>query len=110
MRFGIPRLSSAARRGYYKYCRKTGELAQAIGAYLFDPDRLVCRAVIGATGGRPIVFTDATVVLDDGTPGQGRVDRNAVERAMAAHGMSDPIEQQIHFACLPRAIAQAHQR
>jgi carbon-monoxide dehydrogenase medium subunit len=106
----IPRLSSAARWGYYKYCRKTGELAQAIGAYLFDPDRLVCRAAIGATGGRPIVFTDATVVLDDGMPGQGRVDRIAVERAMAAHGMSDPIKQPIHLACLRRAIAQAHQR
>lgn len=106
----IPRLSRAARWGYYKYCRKTGELAQAIGAYLFDPDRFICRAVIGATGGRPIVFTDATAVFGDGTPSQGPVDRNAVEQAMAAHGMSDPIEQQIHFACLRRAIAQAHQR
>ena len=30
----IPRLSRPARWGYYKHCRKTGELAQAIGAYL----------------------------------------------------------------------------
>ena len=44
----VPRFSSAARWGYYKSCRKTGEFAHAIGAYLLDPDRSVCRAVIGA--------------------------------------------------------------
>src|SRR6185312_6202035 len=34
----IPRFSSAARWGYYKSCRKTGEFAHAIGAYLHDPE------------------------------------------------------------------------
>ena len=29
----IPRLSPAARWGYYKICRKTGEFAHAIGAF-----------------------------------------------------------------------------
>lgn len=106
----IPRLSPAARWGYYKYCRKTGELAQAIGAYLFDPDRSVCRGVIGATGGKPIVLTGAQALFGGGAPGHGSIDRKAVERTMAAHGMSDPVEQQIHFACLRRAIAHAHQR
>ena len=106
----VPRLSRAARWGYYKYCRKTGELAQASGAYLFDPDRSVHRAVIGATGGKPIVFTDAAALFGGGAPGQGALDRTSAERAMTAHGMTDPVEQQIHFACLRRAIAQAHQR
>ena len=45
----IPQPSRAARWGYYKVCRKPGEFAQAIGAVLFDPERAVCRAVIGAT-------------------------------------------------------------
>lgn len=105
----IPRLSRGARWGYYKYCRKTGELAQAIGAYFYDPERSVCRAVIGATGGKPIVFTDAAALFG-GTPGaQTSIDRKVVDQAMTAHGMTDAIEQQIHFACLRRAIAQAYQ-
>jgi carbon-monoxide dehydrogenase medium subunit len=101
----VPRLSSNARWGYYKHCRKTGELAHAIGAYLHDPDRGVRRAVIGATGTTPIVFADAAALFD-GNSG-GAIDRRFVERAMTAHGMSDPIEQQIHFACLRRAVEQA---
>jgi aerobic carbon-monoxide dehydrogenase medium subunit len=106
----VPRLGRAARWGYYKHCRKTGELAQAIGAYLHDPDRAICRAVIGATGGRPILLTDAGALFGGREPCEAAIDRKAVQRAMTAHGMTDPIEQQIHFACLRRAIAQAYQR
>ena len=103
----VPRLSSAARWGYYKSCRKTGEFAHAIGAYLHDPDRSVCRAVIGATGGKPIVFTDARALFGGAPGAQKPIDRKLVDQAMAAHGLTDPIEQQIHFVCLRRAIAQA---
>lgn len=101
----VPRLSRSSRWGYYKHCRKTGELAQAIGAFLHDPERAVCRAVIGATGSRPLVFSDATALFG-GKP-DGVIDRTLVERAMTAHGMTDLIDQQVHFACLRRAIAQA---
>lgn len=105
----IPRLSRGARWGYYKSCRKTGEFAQAIGAYLHDPDRSVTRAVIGATGGRPILFTDASRLF--GSPASAEtLDRPLVEQIMVAHGMTDPIEQQIHFTCLRRAIAQAQRQ
>lgn len=101
----VPRVSPSSRWGYYKHCRKTGELAQAIGAFLHDPERAVCRAVIGATGSRPLVFTDATALF--GGKSGGVIDRALVERAMTAHGMTDLIDQQVHFACLRRAIAQA---
>lgn len=105
----VRRLSSAARWGYYKSCRKTGDLAHAIGAYLYDPDRSVCRAVIGATGSKPIVFTDAAALFGGVGGVQGTIDRKLVDQAMATHGLTDPIDQQIHFACLRRAIAQANQ-
>jgi aerobic carbon-monoxide dehydrogenase medium subunit len=101
----VPRLSASSRWGYYKHCRKTGELAHAIGAFLYDPERAVCRAVIGATGSRPLVFTDATALFG-GEPSDV-IDRALVESAMTAHGMTDLIDQQIHFACLRRAIVQA---
>jgi carbon-monoxide dehydrogenase medium subunit len=105
----VHRVSPSARWGYYKHCRKTGELAQAVGAFLYDPDRSICRAVIGATGTKPIVFTDATALFGGVGP-LGRIDHSFVERAMTAHGMTDPIEQQVHFACLRRAVAQANRR
>ena len=103
----IPKVSAGARWGYYKHCRKTGELAGAIGAYFYDPDRSICRAVLGATGTRPLVFNDAKALFGGGTPG-GAIDRSFIKNAMAGHGMTDPIGQQVHVACLKRAIAQAH--
>jgi len=48
VRVEVPRLSKSARWGYYKNCRKPGEFAHAIGAFVTDPDRGVSRAVIGA--------------------------------------------------------------
>jgi len=101
----VRRASRSARWGYYKHCRKTGEFAHAIGACFFDPESSVCRAVIGATGSRPIVFVDATSML--GGKLEDAIDRQVAEHAMRAHGMTDPIEQQVHFVCLRRAIEQA---
>ena len=104
----VRRVSRFARWGYYKHCRKTGEFAHAIGAFFNDPESSVCRAVIGATGSRPIVFVDAANMLG-GKP-EGAIDRHVVEHAMGAHGMTDPIDQQIHFVCLRRAIEQARRQ
>ncbi len=104
----VRRVSRFAQWGYYKHCRKTGEFAHAIGAFFYDPESSVCRAVIGATGSRPIVFVDAANIL--GGKLEGAIDRHVVEHAMSAHGMSDPIEQQIHFVCLRRAIEQARRQ
>ena len=36
-RIEVPRTSARARFGFYKLCRKTGELAEAMGAVLVDP-------------------------------------------------------------------------
>jgi carbon-monoxide dehydrogenase medium subunit len=104
----VRRVSRSAHWGYYKHCRKAGEFAHAIGAFFNDPESSVCRAVIGATGGRPIVFADAANIAG-GRPG-APLDRDLVGRTMNTHGMTDPIEQQIHFICLRRAIEQARRQ
>ena len=57
----IPKVSSEARWGYYKACRKPGEFAHAMAAVLIDPARNIRRAVIGAVGGAPIVLDGANV-------------------------------------------------
>jgi len=51
----IPRYSAEARWGYHKICRKVGEFADAIGAFVADPASRTCRVVFGATGGAPLL-------------------------------------------------------
>ena len=76
---------------------------------LFDPERAVCRAVIGAVESRPVVFADARALFG-GRPEAGlprRFDREPARAALAAAGMTDPIAQQIHLVALRRAVEQA---
>ena len=109
VRVVVPRLSKSARWGYYKSCRKTGEFAHAIGAFMTDPDRGVSRAVIGATESRPIVIAKAGNVIGDGRAPRlsDSFDRGAVGEILEKAGMVDPLDKQTHVAALRRAIEQA---
>jgi carbon-monoxide dehydrogenase medium subunit len=104
----VPKLSASARWGYYKSCRKTGEFAHAIGAFLTDPDRGVSRAVIGATETRPFVVMDAAALIGDGRNPERVFDQDAVGRLCESLGMTDPIDRQTHVVALRRAIERAH--
>lgn len=105
----IPRLSSRAQWGYCKISRKTGEMAQAIGAVLHDPERAFFRAVLGATESVPIVFSDAAVLFrgELAAARTGAIDTAAVARALHAAGVADPLDQQIYVAALKRALQRA---
>jgi carbon-monoxide dehydrogenase medium subunit len=93
----IPKLSASARWGYYKFCRKPGEFAEAVGAVLVDPERNVCRAVIGATHGAPHVIEDARFLTE-------RFDSERAMAAIEAAGLGeDSYERQIHHTALKRA-------
>jgi aerobic carbon-monoxide dehydrogenase medium subunit len=104
----IPRLSKAARWAYLKKCRKTGEFAHAIGAILIDPDRNICRAVIGATESRPIVLGDARGLFGGTDPGKA-FDVHLADRILMDAGLADPLDRRIHAVTLRRAAAQAFQ-
>jgi len=104
----IPRQSRGARWGYYKVCRKTGEFAHAIGAFLHDSERSVCRAIVGAVGTKPIVLTDARKLFNGVVGSPDSLNVPFVQDAINAHGMTDAIDQKIHIVALRRAIAQAH--
>jgi carbon-monoxide dehydrogenase medium subunit len=102
----VPRLSPRRRWGFYKFCRKAGEYAHAIGAVLFDPERAVCRAVIGATESTPIVVPDATPLFG-GRPEDGlarNYDRALTATLLDAKGKRAPFERQIHLTVLERAV------
>jgi carbon-monoxide dehydrogenase medium subunit len=105
----VPRLSPGRRWGFYKFCRKVGEFAHAIGAVLFDPERAVCRAVIGATESTPIVVPDAAPLFG-GRPEDGlaqNYDPALAETLLDEKGKRDPFERQIHLVALERAIQLA---
>ncbi|MGH8700510.1 MAG: FAD binding domain-containing protein [Burkholderiales bacterium] len=105
----IPRLSRDARWGFHKIARKTGEMAQAIGAVLHDPARGIVRAVIGATESVPLVFTDAAALFK-GNPEAGLAnayDPGAAARALDDAGITDAVDRQLHLVALKRAINQA---
>lgn len=105
----IPRLSAGARWGFCKVSRKTGEMAQAIGAVLHDPQRGVFRAVIGATESMPVVFTDAAALFGGsrGADLRGSFDPGTAARALEAAGVTDALDNHVHVAALKRAVAQA---
>jgi carbon-monoxide dehydrogenase medium subunit len=103
----VPRHSPASRWGFYKLCRKTGEFAHAIGVYHDDRDRNLCRAVIGATGGAPIVIADRARLFGGKEPAAGALDEPYVRQTMVAAGLTDAIEQTVRFTALRRAIAKA---
>jgi carbon-monoxide dehydrogenase medium subunit len=94
----VPKLSAGARWGYYKLTRKAGEFAHAIGAVVRDPARNVFRAVVGATGGAPIVVVDATKLLGDSAACAAVIDATPLK--------DDPYTRQIHRVALERALKQ----
>ena len=87
----IPERSPRTRYGYWKFCRKAGEVAQAIGAALHDPDTKEWRAVIGAVEGAPYVLKN----------------NQPAEDAVATAGIgNDPYSRRLHAVALKRAVAQ----
>ena len=82
----IPKRSRRARYGYWKFCRKAGEFAHAIGAVLHDPETSESRAVVGALAGPPRLVDEKTFdVADIG---------------------EDAYSRRLHAVALKRAFAQ----
>ena len=79
----VPKRSKRARYGYWKFCRKAGEFAQAIGAALHDPERNETRRVMGALEGPPQLVADTEAIFGE-----------------------DPYSRQLHAVALRRAMAQ----
>lgn len=102
----IPRPSAAARWGYFKHCKRTGEFPEAAAAALFDPERRVARIFVGALSGTPKSLTQ----LAQGIAQQGAtaLTTTAVDRAIAAVVPElDAIARKMHAAAAMRALRQA---
>ena len=100
----VPLYTADMRWGYYKFCRKTGEFADAIGAFVDDPVRGVRRGLVGATDGAPYVITDASPLLD------GWDASFAALQLQAAGLQPDSYEYRVHEVALRRAAMQVSQQ
>lgn len=99
----VPRFSKSARWGHYKINRKTGEFAHAMAIVLNDPERDVCRLVIGATEAKPIVVANAHAYFD----AQGALLIDKATQLLMDAGLTDPLANKIHMAALTRAAQRA---
>ena len=102
----VPVPTPAARWGYHKLCRKTGEFAEASAACFFDLSRHCARVVLGAVDGPPILLRGLAAHLGDGaTQGLTREQvKAAVKQALPER---DAIDLRLFAAALERALQQA---
>jgi carbon-monoxide dehydrogenase medium subunit len=101
----VPKLSRAARYGYYKFCRKTGEFAEASAAAVFDPESGVARIYLGALRPAPVPL----VALARGVAQHGKSATSEAAIAAAiveAAGNLDAVERRMAAAAVTRALRQ----
>lgn len=104
----VPKLSTAARYGYFKFCRKTGEFPEASAAAVFDPERRVARVFVGALNGAPRQLPQVAE-----SAAQGAKAALTPEAVLVALQAVDPhldvVDQRLHVTAIFRALAQALQ-
>jgi carbon-monoxide dehydrogenase medium subunit len=101
----VPKLSRAGRYGYYKFCRKTGEFAEASAAAVFDPDRGSARVYLGAV--RPVPVSLGPLAARVARDGRSAASADAVARAIAeTAGDLDPVERRMAASVTTRALQQ----
>ncbi len=104
-RIEIPRAGAGARFGFYKLCRKTGELAEAMGAVLVDPARRYCRVVAGAIGAKPAMLPAVARSL---AATAAPADLEALRAEIASRtGEHDPVKLHMAAVAVGRAIDRA---
>ena len=101
----VPKLSPAARFGYFKFCRKTGEFAEANAVAVFDPQRSVARIFVGAIGGYPQPLTG--LAHEIAKLGATAASKSTISAAVAAADSGpDHIAQRMGSAAVTRALDQ----
>ena len=105
----VPKLSTGARWGFYKFSQKAGEFAHAIGGILHDPAAGIFRAVIGAIETAPIVISDARSLFGGGFGSDlsERLDQKAVLKLLDGKNVKDEYIRSLALVALKRAAKQA---
>ncbi len=102
----IPKPSTACRHGYFKFCRKAGDFAEASAAVMLDPARGHACAYLGALDGPPVALLGLARELNNA--GVRQVPFDAVESAIK-RALPNLENAQIcmYAAAMQRAIERA---
>lgn len=100
----VPELGINARWGYSKFCRKTGEFAEASCCAVFDPRRGFARVVVGALDGAPQALPSIAAAVAETGVIPTRFDIGKALEA-AAPG-KDVIDRKIMTAAVLRCLEQ----
>jgi carbon-monoxide dehydrogenase medium subunit len=101
----VPKLSRAGRYGFYKFCRKTGEFAEASAAAVFDPESSAARIFLGALRGAPQPLT--SLAQQVAKQGESAASMEAVSEALRQTvGELDAVERGMAAAAVTRALRQ----
>jgi carbon-monoxide dehydrogenase medium subunit len=100
----VPKLSPAARFGYYKFCRKTGEFPEASAAAVFDPASRTARLYLGALAGapQPLHRLAATIARQ----GASAITEAAIADAVDEIAQGDAAERRMRRAAVSRALKE----
>jgi len=101
----IPKASSSVRWGYVKFCRKVGELAEAIGAAVIDPERRTARVVAGSVGGAPLLLEKAARRL--ATTAASPTLADILDEVGSLSPRIEAVKRQHVAVCVVRAIEEA---
>jgi carbon-monoxide dehydrogenase medium subunit len=101
----VPAAGAQSRWGYYKFCRKTGEFAEASCAAWFDPGSGQARIALGALDGPPRLLPALAVRVAQN--GAAAVDAATIAQEVAAVMPDrDESHRQLHAAAVARCLAQ----
>ena len=105
----VPNLSETARWGYHKICRKPGEFAQSIGAFISDPQSDTARLVLGGTDSTPIEFNILASTISNSKGMEFGIE--AAREALAeTKGMFESFKERMHALALHRAVKCAYEQ
>jgi len=102
----IPLMSDQARWGYFKFCRKIGEFAEASCAVYFDASNQAANIVVGALSGAPRkLSTLARLVAHEGWPLSSR--ESVAEHVSKSLDSLDALDQKMLVTVISRCLDRA---
>lgn len=100
-------IAQGGRWGYYKFCRKPGEFAEASAAVWQPKAGGIPTVVLGALDGVPMQLPEIAQLM--AREGAAAASRERIEQVLrAALPQRDAIDNRLHAVCVLRAIAQAN--
>ena len=102
----IPQMTTAARWGYYKFCRKTGEFAEASCAVYFEPATGSAQIVVGALDGAPVALNELAAHVAQS--GVAVASEAAIDAALTASiAQLDVLGRRMAATAVKRCLEQA---